>query len=254
MPSTELLPGRPQSSGLARRPKQIRNARVLRYRALVRPLALHYSRVCREPLEDLIQVGLLGLLRAAELYDPARQVPFEAFARPHVRGAILHYLRDAAGCVRLPRRQVELLDRLRVLGREIEARQGRIPGGEELRRALGLSVEQWHTLRQGEQLRRAGSLEMAAEAEGEGASLREPEPSGAGETACPVGVTVEKLLEGLDPSLALLVRQVVLGGWSYRRAARQRQVSPMTARRWVLGALDQLRRQWEPQAWGALQS
>ncbi|MFY8148482.1 MAG: sigma-70 family RNA polymerase sigma factor [Prochlorococcaceae cyanobacterium] len=232
--------------------QESRNARVLRYRALVRPLALHYSRLCREPLEDLIQVGLLGLLRAAELYDPAREVPFEAFARPHVRGAILHYLRDAAGSVRLPRRQVELLDRLRVLGREIEARQGRIPGSEELRRALGLSVEQWHALRQGEQLRRAGSLESLGE--GEGSWGVDSDPPASALPLPPAGVTVERLLAGLDPSLALLVRQVVLGGWSYRRAARERQVSPMTARRWVLGALDQLRRQWEPAACGLAQS
>ncbi len=252
MPIPEPLSGPQRPRALAHKAAQSRNARVLRYRALVRPLAQHYARLCREPLEDLVQVGLLGLLRAAELYEPARQVPFEAFARPHVRGAILHYLRDASGCVRLPRRQVELLDRLRVLGREIEARQGRTPGQEELRRALGLTLEQWHALRQGEQLRRAGSLEVLAEPES--ASPAEAEPSLGLASACPVGVTVEGLLAGLDPALALLVRQVVLGGWSYRRAARQRQVSPMTARRWVLGALDQLRRQWEPQAWGAVQS
>ena len=90
-----------------------RNQRVDRYRTLVTPIAVHYGRRCPEPIEDLIQVGLLGLLRAAELFDAQTQTPFDAFARPHIRGAILHYLRDSALAVRLPRRQMELHDKLR---------------------------------------------------------------------------------------------------------------------------------------------
>ena len=65
---------------------QQRNARIEQYQQLVRPIALHYHLRCAEPLEDLVQVGLLGLLRAAELYSRQRQTPFDAFARPHIRG------------------------------------------------------------------------------------------------------------------------------------------------------------------------
>ena len=80
-----------------------------------------------------------------------------------------------------------------------------------------------------------------------------PQASWAALSGCPDGLpgidgssptSVERLLANLEPALATLVRQVVLGGWSYRRVARQLQVSPMTARRWFLGALDQLRCQW----------
>ena len=45
----------------------------------------------------------MGLLRAAERYEGPRKIPFSAFARPHIRGAILHYLRDKAPIIRLPR-------------------------------------------------------------------------------------------------------------------------------------------------------
>jgi len=45
----------------------------------------------------------MGLLRAAELYEGKRDIPFSAFARPHIRGAILHYLRDKAAIIRIPR-------------------------------------------------------------------------------------------------------------------------------------------------------
>ena len=91
---------------------RVRNRRVEAHRDLVRPLAIHYARRCGESWEDLLQVGLLGLIRASELYRPESGTPFDAFARPHVRGAILHYLRDLSPVVRLPRRAAELQQRL----------------------------------------------------------------------------------------------------------------------------------------------
>ena len=104
-----------KSKPLTRRALQQRNQRVSQYCTLVNPIAVHYCRRCPEPLDDLVQVGLMGLLRAAELYRPQTTTPFDAFARPHIRGAILHYLRDSALAVRLPRRQMELHDKLRKL-------------------------------------------------------------------------------------------------------------------------------------------
>ena len=70
---------------------------------LVEPLARRYALSTGQDPDDLRQVGLLGLLRAAERYEGSRDVPFTAFARPHIRGAILHYLRDRAAIIRLPR-------------------------------------------------------------------------------------------------------------------------------------------------------
>ena len=80
-----------------------RNARVEQHMQLVKPLARRYAAKSGQDPDDLLQVGLLGLLRAAERYEGQRDIPFSAFARPHIRGAILHYLRDKAAIIRLPR-------------------------------------------------------------------------------------------------------------------------------------------------------
>ena len=80
-----------------------RNARVEHHMRLVKPLARHYAAKSGQDPDDLLQVGLMGLLRAAERYEGQREIPFSAFARPHIRGAILHYLRDKAAIIRLPR-------------------------------------------------------------------------------------------------------------------------------------------------------
>lgn len=209
-----------------------RNGRVDRYCQLVRPIALHYCARCPEPLDDLIQVGLMGLLRAAELFSDEGATPFDAFARPHIRGAILHYLRDRCQPIRLSRRLQEQLDRRR------RCLAGSSMSDEQVRLAMGLSESQWQHL---EQARRLNQLEpLTSELEDKlGApdsdERRDPERDGQAQQA----------LALLDPALAVVVQRVVLAGWSYRRTASQLHVSPMTVQRRLHKGLAALRQQLE---------
>jgi RNA polymerase sigma-B factor len=207
------------------------------YRNLVRPLALHYAHRCRESAEDLIQVGLLGLIRAAELYRADLQTPFEAFARPHIRGAILHYLRDTAPAVRLPRRQAELQERLSRLTSRHSVSGGPSPSPDQLRACLGVNEEQWRLLLQHRCLNRPGPIEDATLAS-------VACPSGDGElVGARGGPDLETMLSILEPRQRRVVQQVVLAGWSYRRLGGEMQVSPMTVQRLLKRGLDQLRQQ-----------
>ncbi len=216
-----------------------RNGRVDRYRQLVRPIALHYYARCAEPLDDLIQVGLMGLLRAAELFSDQAATPFDAFARPHIRGAILHYLRDHSQPIRLSRRVQEQLDQRR---RALAATR---LNDAQLCQAMGLSESQWQRL---EQARRLNQLQpLTSELEDSlGAPVsddqRDPGRDGLAEQA----------LARLDPTLADVVRQVVLAGWSYRRTASQLCVSPMTVQRRLHKGLAVLREQLEISSGGTL--
>ncbi|MEB3244167.1 MAG: sigma-70 family RNA polymerase sigma factor [Cyanobacteriota bacterium] len=214
---------------------QRRNALVESHRHLVPPVALHYWQRCPEPQDDLIQVGLLGLIRAAELFQPTRQTPFAAFARPHIRGAILHYLRDAALPVRLPRRQAELQSRARRLSEQRLSGAGPAPrAGSEVE---GITDEQWLLLERHRQLCRPTPLEP---------ELLEhlPTPPPEIEEDSPDGqARVEALLAGLEPRSRQVVRWVVLQGWSLRKAAAALGVSTMTAHRCLHSGLQALRLQ-----------
>lgn len=213
-----------------------RNGRVDRYRQLVRPIALHYAARCPEPLDDLIQVGLMGLLRAAERFEAATSTPFDAFARPHIRGAILHYLRDRAQPIRLPRRLQEQLDQRRRCLTESHAGTGH--GPEQLRLAMGLSCSQWEQLERARQLSR--TVPLVAE-------LADSLPAAQPEALDGGGSSQQALdaLGTLEPSLAAVVQRVVLAGWSYRRTAQQLAISPMTVQRRLHKGLAQLRQQLE---------
>jgi RNA polymerase sigma-B factor len=203
------------------------------HRDLVRPLALHYARRCPEPLEDLQQVGMLGLIRAAELYRPAQGTPFPAFARPHIRGAILHHLRDVAPRVRLPRRQAERLERLL----RKQANGGTSPGEP----MMDLAPEERDVLLRQRQLCRPLPLD---------ALLLETVPSEPPEELwnqasdpAQSAKEVRRMLQGLEPRQRRVVAQVVLAGWSYRHLAQELGISPMTVRRLLHQGLETLRHQ-----------
>ena len=221
-----------------------RNQRVDQYRTLVTPIAVHYGRRCPEPIEDLIQVGLLGLLRAAELFDAQTQTPFEAFARPHIRGAILHYLRDSALAVRLPRRQMELHDKLRQVQANWHKTHGQEASSEDLRRALDLSIPQWQELQRGKAMARPigladGVIDAWAEqaVDREAGSAQQPGEDGEGEYQ----LRLKRQWARLEPDLRQVVDKVVLSGWTYRRTAALLKVSPMTVQRRLKRGLAELR-------------
>ena len=226
-----------------------RNQRVDQYRTLVTPIAVHYGRRCPEPIEDLIQVGLLGLLRAAELFDAQTQTPFEAFARPHIRGAILHYLRDSALAVRLPRRQMELHDKLRQMQANWHKTHGQEASSEDLRRALDLSIPQWQELQRGKAMARPIGLadgvidawaEQAVDREAgpaQNGSAQQPGEEGEGEYQ----LRLKRQWARLEPDLRQVVDKVVLSGWTYRRTAALLKVSPMTVQRRLKRGLAELR-------------
>ena len=80
-----------------------RNRQIQDNLHLVRPIARHYAQQTGLESDDLLQVGYLGLIKAYNRYDAKRGAPCPSFAKPHIRGAILHYLRDRVGLIRLPR-------------------------------------------------------------------------------------------------------------------------------------------------------
>ena len=235
-------PSTPRSKGTASATVRQRNQRVEAYRELVRPIALHYAGLCREGADDLIQVGLMGLIRAAERFDPSTGTPFSAFARQHVRGAILHYLRDQAPAIRLPRRQQELQDRVRQFSRDWQTRIGQRPSEAELRCGLQLSVAQWCTFERLEQLRRLAPLE--ASMEGMPADYDGSGDSGGGDGGGDGGAAeAMALLPRLESRQRQVVEQVVLEGQSLREAARRLQLSPMTVHRALRKGLERLRQE-----------
>ena len=76
---------------------------IERHLPLVRSVARRFAGGA-EPLEDLVQVGAIGLIKAVDRYDADRGVVFGAYAAPFIAGEIRHHIRDRCSPVRVPRR------------------------------------------------------------------------------------------------------------------------------------------------------
>ena len=191
-----------------------RNQRVEDHLKLVKPIAMHYARRTGLNRDDLIQVGCMGLIRASTRFQVNSSPAFSAFAKPHIRGAILHYLRDNAGMIRLPRRVEERASAM--------IRTGELPanGSDQLvlehyrakHHWVELRADQFtDTLNQWEELDRGDQQKMLNNA-------------------------IKRLCQ--DDRKA--VQRVIMEGASLREAGREIGVSAMTIQRRVKRGLAQL--------------
>ena len=122
-----------------------RDAMIRQYQPLVRRLAHHMMAKLPASVEvdDLIQVGLIGLSEALSRYEAAQGVQFETFATQRIRGAMLDELRDNDWMSRGSRKsQKEIEKALRILEHQL----GRSPVESEIAAALGLTLADYQNL------------------------------------------------------------------------------------------------------------
>ncbi len=119
--------------------RAIRDALVMEHREMARGLARRY-RGRGEPIDDLEQVALVGLVKAVERFDPGRGTAFLSFAVPTIRGELKRHFRSQ-WVVRVPR---SLQERVLDLGRtidELTGANGQSPTVRELAAAMGETEE-----------------------------------------------------------------------------------------------------------------
>ncbi|SHF03271.1 RNA polymerase, sigma 37 subunit, RpsB/SigB [Seinonella peptonophila] len=114
---------------------------VNHFRDLVETLAFKFARGS-EPHEDLIQVGMIGLLASMKRYDPDLGKNFEGFAVPTIVGEIKRHIRDKTWSVHVPRRIKELGPRIKNAVEELTTDLQRSPQVDEIARYLEVTVEE----------------------------------------------------------------------------------------------------------------
>lgn len=113
---------------------------VVAYKNLVvyiaKKMTFHY-----DDLEDLIQVGTIGLIKAIDRYDPNQNTEFASFASPNIIGEIKHYFRDQKQLLKIPRRLQELHSKIKSYVKEKTQQTGEPPSIQTISRVFKISED-----------------------------------------------------------------------------------------------------------------
>ena len=95
-----------------------------------------------EPLDDLIQVGTIGLIKAIDRFDPSRGLEFTTYATPTIMGEIKRHFRDKGWTIRVPRRLQELSAKVNTVTDELTTELQRSPSIDEIAARLGTTPDE----------------------------------------------------------------------------------------------------------------
>jgi RNA polymerase sigma-B factor len=121
--------------------RALRNELVEEHRWLAEICARRLSRR-GEPLDDLLQVAMLGLVKAVERFDPEFGVPFRAYASKTMRGELRRHYRDHTWAMKVPRRMKDLSVRVSAVVDRLTQQLGRIPTVSDLAIELAISEDE----------------------------------------------------------------------------------------------------------------
>jgi RNA polymerase sigma-B factor len=129
------------AAGTAAEVNAVREALIQLHLPLVDHCARRFTQR-GEPLEDLVQVGTIGLIKAVDRFDVLRGVEFSSYATPTIIGEIKRHFRDKGWSIRVPRRLQELRMSISVATGDLSQSLGRSPTAREIAERLEVSVEE----------------------------------------------------------------------------------------------------------------
>lgn len=128
---------------------------------LVKRIAYGLARCSTDPVEDLIQVGSIGLIKAVDQFKADAGAKFQTYATHLITGEIRHYLRDKTAMIRAPRELQELSFRINRLVQNLTLRLGREPSDVEVAHELQVSVSRINEAYEVDRRRTLISLDQA---------------------------------------------------------------------------------------------
>jgi len=221
-----------------------REALVQQFLPLARTLARRY-RGTSEPLEDLLQVASVGLLKAIDRFDPDRGHPFRSFAVPTILGEMRRYFRDSSWAVHVPRGTQERALRVREAQDLLANERGRAPTMGQLAEYLELGTEEVVDALQAIQ----GYETLSLDAPSRGAGAEEDAMTFGDAVGdedehfelVELGATVAAALAGLPSRERLILRMRFAEDLTQTEIAARVGVSQMQVSRLLRRSLDRLR-------------
>jgi RNA polymerase sigma-B factor len=198
-----------------------------------------------EPVDDLIQVGAVGLVKAVDRFDVDRNIEFSTYATPNILGEIKRYFRDKGWAMRVPRGLQELRQSAKEVIREETVKTGRSPTMQTLAERLDADVESVaEALTLGRAYNTTSLDAPVSQEDSEGDTILDMQA----EESSPIEGIEDKILlqsaiGGLDDQQQRILRLRFNEGKTQTEIAKDIGVSQMHVSRLLRRAIDDLRRE-----------
>ena len=210
--------------------------------SLVRSLARRYA-YRGEQLEDLVQIGAIGLIKAIDRFDVNRGVELTTYATPNIIGEIKRHFRDRGWSVRVPRGLQELNIQLSRHVEELTVQLGRSPTIAELAKAAGVTDEEVLEALESGRAYTSLSLSVGASSDEEG-ELDPLESLGTEEPRYEISENLAMLAPGfrvLDERERKILHLRFFEGLTQSQIAQQVGISQMHVSRLIRRSLEKIR-------------
>ena len=215
---------------------------IEQYMSLVRSLARRYA-YRGEQLEDLVQIGAIGLIKAIDRFDVNRGVELTTYATPNIIGEIKRHFRDRGWSVRVPRGLQELNIQLSRHVEELTVQLGRSPTIAELAKAAGVTDEEVLEALESGRAYTSLSLSVGASSDEEG-ELDPLESLGTEEPRYEISENLAMLAPGfrvLDERERKILHLRFFEGLTQSQIAQQVGISQMHVSRLIRRSLEKIR-------------
>lgn len=222
--------------------RALRNALIADHRWLAIHCAKRFADK-GEPLDDLVQVAMLGVLKAVERYDPEYGAAFATFAVPTIVGELRRHFRDTTWAVHVPRRAKDLQHTVKVAVDELGQVLGRSPTVPEIAQHAGVPVEEVLDALEAARCYRKTPLEGASDDDqgGDIIDIRALGEDDHGLDAVEASSTAQMLLEVLPPRERRIVELRYMRGMTQSRIAEIVGVSQVQVSRLLRSSLAKMR-------------
>ena len=226
------------------RDRSLRDDLVTAHMGLAEYLARRFTNR-GEPLDDLVQVAALGLLKAVDRFDPERGLEFSTYATPTIVGELKRHFRDKGWAVRVPRRVQELHLRLGGVVSVLSQELGRSPTIGEIAQSAAVSEEEVLEAIEAGHAYRFTSLDAPARDEDEMSLSAELGAEDQGLIDSEHRVTLSPLIAQFPPRERMILHLRFFEGMTQSEIAGRLGISQMHVSRLLARALTQLRSQAE---------
>jgi len=223
---------------------QLRNMITIACLPFVKKISHGLARRSTDPVEDLIQVGSVGLLKAIDQYKEGHGTSFKTYATYLITGEIRHYLRDRVSMIRAPRELHELSFRINQIMQKLTAELGQTPTDIEIAEELQIPVSRVSEVTEIDRRKQLLSLDQVISKNTEGDQyLVDKLVDNKYQdylTAQEDRIMLFEAVEKLDDSLKQVIKMSFFDDMSQNQIAKELGISQMQVSRRIRKALAEL--------------